>query len=319
MPVRPQIAATLCIDSVNRNQPAAGQGDPIEAVFSEIGQILDLPLNRVRTIRAFALQADLLWTKAKGQLFTYHKAGQGACHNISPEGGNGKAGERPIYGGDGRVELCDGAEEVRNKTRGGLFIDLGRRTDLLHLPAVHHGDAVGKRHGFFLIMGDHDEGNPGSFLNGHQFELGVFAQLLVQRGERFVEEEQFWLARQGAGKGNPLSLTARNLVRFPLGEGGKLYQVQHGANTVGALGCGHGFVLQAVTYVLFHGHVREEGIALEHHVNWAFPWWNARHVLAIKENSARGWFFKPGEHPQKGGLAAARSAKKGENLALCDG
>jgi hypothetical protein len=41
--------------------------------------------------------------------------------------------------------------------------------------------------------------------------------------------------------------------------------------------------------------------------------------LPIKKDAARGRFLEPGKHAQQRGLAAARSAQKGEDLALADG
>ncbi len=98
----------------------------------------------------------------------------------------------------------------------------------------------------------------------------------------------------------------------------ELYKVEHLAHARGLVGLAHPFVLEAVAHVLLHAHMREQGIALEHHVNRALPGGNARHVLPVEENAARAWFLEPREHPEKRRLAAARSAEKGEDLALLD-
>jgi hypothetical protein len=42
------------------------------------------------------------------------------------------------------------------------------------------------------------------------------------------------------------------------------------------------------------------------------------HVLSGDQHRARGRLLEPGDHAQRGGLAAAAGAEQGEELALCD-
>src|SRR5947209_14938330 len=48
----------------------------------------------------------------------------------------------------------DLAQESRDECRCGLLIDFRRRTELLQLAFVHHGDLVAHRHGLDLIVCD---------------------------------------------------------------------------------------------------------------------------------------------------------------------
>ena len=169
-------------------------------------------------------------------------------------------------------------------------------------------------------MGHDDEGDTGPFLNRHQLELGMFAQLLVQSGRGFVQEQQFGLPRQRPGQCHPLALTARNLVRFALGKGGQLHKIKHLGHPSGAICLAHPLLmLQPIADVRLDRHMREDRIGLKHHVNRALPRGNARHVATIKEDLPCRRFLEPGKHAQQRGLAASRSAQKGKDLALSDG
>ena len=168
-------------------------------------------------------------------------------------------------------------------------------------------------------MRHHDEGHPGAFLNAHQLELGVLAQLLVQRGQRLVQQQKLGLTRQRPGQRHPLALTARNLVRLARGERRQLHQIEHGAHPLGARRCGHPFVLQPIAHVPFHRHVRKQRVALKHHVHRAIPGRHPTHVLPVDEDAPAGRSLEPRQHPQQGGLAAARPAQQAEDFTLGDG
>ena len=126
---------------------------------------------------------------------------------------------------------------------------------------------VARRHRLFLVVGDDDEGDAQRFLDLDQLELGFLAQLLVERAERFVEQQQLWPLGQGAGQGHALALAARQLVRLALAIVLQLDQRQQFGDAVGDLGLGQVVALEAIGDVLLHVHVREQRIGLEHHVD----------------------------------------------------
>ena len=84
---------------------------------------------------------------------------------------------------------------------------------------VHHGDPVGEGHRLFLVMGDDDEGQAEVVLEVAQLELGLLAELPVERAERLVEEQHLRLLGERAGERHPLALAAGELVGLALGEG----------------------------------------------------------------------------------------------------
>ena len=65
-------------------------------------------------------------------------------------------------------------------------------------------------------------------------------------------------------------------------------------------------------------HVREERVGLEHHVGRPPVGRHAGEVLPVEQHLAGGRLLEAGDHPHQRGLAAARGAEEGEELALVD-
>ena len=61
-------------------------------------------------------------------------------------------------------------------------------------------------------MGDVDGGDAELLLDAPELELHVFAQLAIEGGERFIEEEEIGLEHEGAGDRDPLLLAAGELL-----------------------------------------------------------------------------------------------------------
>ena len=68
--------------------------------------------------------------------------------------------------------------------------------------------------------------------------------------------------------------------------------------------------------VALHGQVREQRVALEHHVDRPPVRRHAGEVLAVKRHAPAVGRLEPRKHAQQRGLAAARRAEQREELAL---
>ena len=79
---------------------------------------------------------------------------------------------------------------------------------LSHMPCLHHHHAVTQRHGFGLVVRDHDGGGADFALNLTQFKLHLFTQLGIQIGQRLVQQQDGGLDHQCAGQSDPLTLPA---------------------------------------------------------------------------------------------------------------
>ena len=82
-----------------------------------------------------------------------------------------------------------------------LLVDLARRRHLHDAAVVHDRDAVGHGHGLLLVVGDDHEGHAELVLDVHELELGLLAQLLVERARaarRGAAPSAAWRARARA-------------------------------------------------------------------------------------------------------------------------
>src|SRR5437762_14363301 len=71
-----------------------------------------------------------------------------------------------------------------------MRVDFTGRGDLLQRSVAQQRDAVGERHGFFLVVGDEKKSDANFALQGFQFALHLLAQIGVQRGKWLVEQEK---------------------------------------------------------------------------------------------------------------------------------
>ncbi len=183
---------------------------------------------------------------------------------------------------------------------------------------MHDGDALGHGHGLFLVVGHHHAGHAHALDDLHQFQLHLRTQFLVQCTHRLVEQQQLGALGQRAGQGHALALAAGQLVRLALGVLGHVHQLEHLGHAGVDLGLGHLVLLQAEGDVLRHGHVREQRVGLEHHVDRPLVGRHVGDVDAIEEDPPFGRAFEAGQHAQQGGLAGTGATQQGEDLALAD-
>ena len=105
------------------------------------------------------------------------------------------------------------------------------RADLSDDAVLEHHDLVGEGHRLDLVVGDEDHRGAKLALQPLDLDAGLVAQLGVEVGERFVEQEHFRLAHHGAADGNALSLPARELRRPPVHVG---IEAEHGRRLAAA-------------------------------------------------------------------------------------
>ena len=121
---------------------------------------------------------------------------------------------------DGAGQHVGLADEAVDEQAGRPVVDLGRRRELLQPAGRQHGDAVRHRQRFLLVVGDEDRRRAGQALDALDLDLHVEAQVLVQRRERLVQQQDCRLHRQRAGQRDALLLAARQRARQPRRRGG---------------------------------------------------------------------------------------------------
>ena len=210
------------------------------------------------------------------------------------------------------------AHKGRHKQVRGRVVDVFRCAKLLHIAAVHHCDAGGQRHRLDLVVGHIDNG--GAKVLVQLLDLGphVDTQLGVEVRQRLVEQEHVRVAHQRAAHRHPLPLTARQCAGLAVQELFDLQQLGHIMHRLFALGLGCAMHLKTESDVLADGHVRVEGVGLEHHCDVALGWMHAVHGVALDRNGAAGDVLKPRDHVQQRGLATARGADEDQKFALFD-
>ena len=78
----------------------------------------------------------------------------------------------------------------------------------------------------------------------------------------------------------------------------------------------HAADFQPPRHILFHAHVRIEGVVLKHHRNTAILRFHLGDALAVNPDIARGHALQPRHHAQQGGFAAAGRAHHHDKLAV---
>ena len=127
---------------------------------------------------------------------------------------------------DAAFENIRGAEKIRHEQIGRLLVELLWGADLLNHAVVHHRDAVADGVGLFLVVRDEDRGQPEPLLQFAQFAADLDAQLGIEVGQGFVEQQQLRLDRDGARQRDALLLPAGELRGAALVEPGQARPVR---------------------------------------------------------------------------------------------
>ncbi|MCY1419118.1 hypothetical protein D9M71_347000 [compost metagenome] len=183
---------------------------------------------------------------------------------------------------------------------------------------MHDRDTLGHGHGLFLIVGHHHAGYADALDDLHQLQLHLRTQFFIQCAHRLVEQQQLRALGQGTGQGHTLTLTTGQLMRLALGVLAHLYQLEHFGDAGVDFSRRDLVLLEAEGDVLRHGHVREQRVGLEHHVDRPLVGRHVSDVYAIEENAPLRGPFETCEHAQQCGLARSRAAEQGEDLTLLD-
>ena len=183
-------------------------------------------------------------------------------------------------------------------------------------PSRRTQNAVAERHGFYLVVGDVDGGDAKPFVQLVQRGAHGDPELGVQVGQRLVHQEGPRLADDGPAHRDPLALPAgqRGGLALEVGlEAEHLSRLVHPALDLGLGGLAQ---LQAEGQVLLHGHVRIQGVVLEHHRDVPVLRRQVVHHPVTDRDRARGDLLQPRDGPQRRRLTAARRADQDHELAV---
>jgi hypothetical protein len=105
-------------------------------------------------------------------------------------------------------------------------------------------------------------------------------------------------------------------MRPAISEVGQLHDAQHVVDAVADLVLAQLFQPQSERDVVEHVEVREQGVALEHQIDWAALRRRQRDVLPVDQHAALAGQLEAGDQPHERRLAAAARPQQRQDLAV---
>src|ERR1019366_8048555 len=172
-------------------------------------------------------------------------------------------------------------------------------------PVRHHQDAVGHLHRFGDVVGDQQRGLLQLLLDLQHLVAEQQPRLLVERGERLVHQQNFWLPRPRAGGRHALAHAAGEFAGITVLKAVEADHSDEMARALGALGLRHADQLEREGDIVDHRAPGKGGFLLEHHADRLVRAGNgfagdADHALMMAE--------QPADHVEQSRFAAARGA-----------
>ena len=175
-----------------------------------------------------------------------------------------------------------------------------------------------QRHSLHLVVCNVDRRDPELVL--HVFQLGahIAAQLGVEVGERLIHQECGGAADHGAGKRDPLALSAGQLAGKALEKQLQLHLPRDVLDRRVDLRLRSATNCQRIGDVGEHRHMRIESVGLEDHRDVTVLRQHLGDVAFANQDAAGAHLFQTCDHTQRSRLAGAGSAKKDEKFAVLD-
>ena len=190
---------------------------------------------------------------------------------------------------------------------------------MLDLAQAHNHDSIGKRHCFFLVVGDVNEGAPQLCVQAIAFGPQFTAQLGVEAGQRLIEQKYRRVRHQRSRQRNALGFPSRALVRHLIEQMADAHHLGNLAHPLDPLRPRYVLHAQAELDVLRHRLMRKQRVALEHHAEAAVTRLEIVDDAPVNADFAGGRIFEAGDHPQGRGLAAPRRPDKDDEFTVCNG
>src|SRR5262250_1592810 len=169
----------------------------------------------------------------------------------------------------GNLEKVRLADEVGDEPIGRTLVEVLWRSELDDPTVAHDDDAI--RHGqrLFLVVRDVDHRELELPLDVLDLELHLLAELLVERAERLVHEQDRWTVGERARERHALLLATGKLRREARSIAREMHAIQCLLHALVGLGSRGPACAKGEGDVVVNGHVREEGVVLEHHAEVA--------------------------------------------------
>ena len=149
---------------------------------------------------------------------------------------------------------------------------------------IHHGNSIGHRHGFDLIVGDVHRGRLDAIVQTTQLGAHQVAELGIERAERLVHHEGLGAAHDRAPERHALAVAAREALHRPLQQVFDAQQLRHFRDAALDFRARHALALERKADVLSHLHVRIEREQLEYESDVALRGALIGHIVAVEQN-----------------------------------
>src|SRR3954471_14555827 len=298
---------------LREHAPAAGRLDAVKhRAALEIGA-LDNTVEAMPGSRGWGGQADLFRPKRDrnraGRLRLGGKLDRQALVHLQ----DGIASSVTDHLATEQVGVTD---EIGDEACAWPVVNIGWCADLLDLAGIHHGDPIGHRERFLLVVGDEDHGQTEFALQLLQLELHRLPQFLVERTERLVAKQHPRLDHDGAGEGDALLLASGELAGTAILVSDELHLCQCIGYLAGNGGALHAAHAQAEGNIFTDRAMRKQRIVLEYHSHVTLVRRHMRDIDATDLDDTFGRRIEAGDHAQRRRLAAAGGPQQREEFSF---
>jgi hypothetical protein len=206
-------------------------------------------------------------------------------HRLGALGVDRGDAEADAVGGLACEQQVRGTQESCDESRGGLRVQVVGVAHLEQPPMIHDANRIGQRKGFFLIVRHQDRGDPELALHRADGPPQFFADLCIQRAERFVQQQNLRLVGQGSCNGHALLLASGQLARQALVHAFEGHQLEQFLAAGTALGRLRAPDAQREFDVVGHRHVAEQRVVLEHEPDPAVTRAHVGYVAPVQGDS----------------------------------
>jgi hypothetical protein len=163
-----------------------------------------------------------------------------------------------------------------------------------------------------------DRGDAEPALQCRDLAAGLDPELRVEVGQRLVHEEDLRRADDRPAHRHTLALATRQRLGLAVEVLLEVEDLGGFPHPLGDLVLGLAGDLQGEAHVVGDAHVRVERVVLEHHRDVAVLRRQVGDVAVADADRTAVDVLQAGEHPERGGLAAAGRADEDEELAVAD-
>ena len=193
-----------------------------------------------------------------------------------------------------------------------------RPVDLDEAAVAQDRHPVAHRQRLALVVGDVDDGGAEPAMELAQLDLHRLAQLLVERRQGLVHQDQAWLEHHRAGERHPLPLPAGELLDAALLVAGEVDQRQRPPHPLAPGRFRQAAGAQREGHVLADVHVREEGVVLEDDADVAPVRRRVGDVAAAEMDRPGRGLDEAAEDAEERRLARSRRPEQRDELARRD-